>query len=112
MLKTRYASLNVPSTVVVAKSPIATLISSPPGFARSRFDHRGREIDAVHANAALRERQRDAAGADPELERGTVTGQVCEEVDDGIDRFRAGDLRSCVVVARGDALAEVILRHA
>ena len=51
------------------------------------FDHRGREVDAVHANAALRERQRDAAGADPELERGTVARQVREEVDDGIDRL-------------------------
>ena len=58
------------------------------------LDHRGREVDAVHANAALRERQRDAAGADPELERGTVTGQVREEVDDGTDRLCSGDLRS------------------
>ena len=35
VLKTRYASENVPSTVVVAKSPIVTPMSSPPGFARS-----------------------------------------------------------------------------
>jgi hypothetical protein len=36
VLKTRYATENVPSTVVVAKSPIATPIASPPGLARSR----------------------------------------------------------------------------
>ena len=35
VLKTRYATENVPSTVVVAKSPIVTPMSSPPGFARS-----------------------------------------------------------------------------
>ena len=35
MLKTRYASEKVPSTFVVAKSPIVRPISSPPGFSRS-----------------------------------------------------------------------------
>jgi hypothetical protein len=35
VLKTRYATENVPSTVVVAKSPIVTPMSSPSGFARS-----------------------------------------------------------------------------
>jgi len=35
VLKTRYATENVPCTVVVAKSPIVTRMSSPPGFARS-----------------------------------------------------------------------------
>jgi len=35
VLKTRYATENVPSTVVVAKSPMVTPISRPPGFARS-----------------------------------------------------------------------------
>jgi hypothetical protein len=36
VLKTRYATENVPSTFVVAKSPIVTPIASPPGLARSR----------------------------------------------------------------------------
>ena len=36
VLKTRYATENEPSTVVVAKSPIATGMSAPPGFARIR----------------------------------------------------------------------------
>src|SRR3954454_13865719 len=33
-------------------------------------DHGAREIDAVDLHTALRERQRDPPGADPELERG------------------------------------------
>jgi len=36
VLKTRYASENEPSTLVVAKSPIVTPIASLPGLARSR----------------------------------------------------------------------------
>ena len=35
----------------------------------------------MHADAALRERQRDATGADAELERGAAAGQIGEEVD-------------------------------
>jgi hypothetical protein len=37
-------------------------------------DHRRREVDPVHASAAPRERQRDPAGADAELERLAVGG--------------------------------------
>ncbi len=36
MLNTTYATAKVPSTVVVAKSPMVTPMSSPPGFSRSR----------------------------------------------------------------------------
>lgn len=36
VLKTRYATENVPSTRVVAKSPIVTPIASPPGLSRIR----------------------------------------------------------------------------
>src|SRR5215467_13113447 len=36
VLNTRYATENVPSTLVVAKSPIVTPTASPPGLARSR----------------------------------------------------------------------------
>ena len=35
VLKTRYATENVPSTLVVAKSPIVTPMPPPPGLARS-----------------------------------------------------------------------------
>ena len=66
----------------------------------------------MHGDAALRERQRDAAGADPELERRAVAGQLREEVDDGTDVLCAGELRPWFVVSRGDALAEVVLGHA
>ena len=48
-------------------------------------DHRLREVDSVDANAALCERQRDPAGPDAELERGSVGRQLREQVDDGID---------------------------
>jgi len=50
VLKTRYAIENVPSTVVVEKSPIVTGMSAPPGFARSlatiAFDRSLAQIDA------------------------------------------------------------------
>jgi hypothetical protein len=36
VLKTRYATENVPCTRAVAKSPMVTPIASPPGLARSR----------------------------------------------------------------------------
>jgi hypothetical protein len=50
-----------------ADVPAAWLRAQPP-------DHRGRQVDAVHRHPALRERQRDPPGADPELERPTTTG--------------------------------------
>ena len=63
-------------------------------------------------HAAACERQRDAAGADAELERRPVTGQVREEVDDGIDGGGSNMSASDVVVPRGHALAEIVLGHA
>ena len=59
-----------------------------------------------------RERQRDPAGADAELERGAVAGEFGEEVDGGIDGRGSNMLGRRLVVARCDALAEVILGHA
>ena len=73
-------------------------------------DHRRREVDAVHADAALPERESDAPGADAELERGAVAGQADEEVDDGIDHRRLGYL-GVVVVPRCHRLAEIVLGH-
>ena len=48
-----------------------------PNLVRARFrqqprDHRLREIDPVHTDAALRKWQRDSAGADTEFERLTA----------------------------------------
>jgi TfoX/Sxy family transcriptional regulator of competence genes len=65
----------------------------------------------VHSDAALRERQRDATRADAQLERGAVAGQTGEEVDNGIDDSRLGQLGVPLVVPLCHALAEVILGH-
>ena len=44
--------MNVPSTVVVAKSPIVTPMSLAARLGPQPRDHRRREVDAVHADAA------------------------------------------------------------
>ena len=64
----------------------------------------------MHADPALRERQRDSPGADPELERCTAPGETREEVDRRADDRRVEHDR-IVVVPGGDPLAEVVLRH-
>ena len=51
------------------------------------LEHRGRDVDAVHAHAALCERNRNPAAADGELER-AAGSQRRQEVDG-----RADDLR-------------------
>ena len=48
----------------------------------------GRDVDAVHAHAALRERQRDPSAADGELERAAGSHRS-EEVDGRTDDLRA-----------------------
>src|SRR5438034_7593681 len=60
----------------------------------------------MYADAAAREGKRDPAGPDAELERGSVAGQLGEEVDDGIDRLRLEHLVGRIVVERCDVLAE------
>src|SRR5438309_6260773 len=74
-------------------------------------DHGRRQVDAVHAYAALAERQRDSSGADPELEGGAVAGQLDEEAHRGLDdrRIEHGSRRD--VVALGYPFVEVDLRH-
>ena len=61
----------------------------------------------MHADAAPGERQRDAAGADPELERRAVAGELREEVDGGLDDRRLEHVGRRLVVPRRDLLAEV-----
>jgi hypothetical protein len=39
----------------------------------------------VHGHPALRERQRDPARSDPELERAAAVGKVGEKVDSRVD---------------------------
>ena len=65
----------------------------------------------MHPDPALRERQRDAAGADAQLESGPVAGEAGEEVDDGIDGRRLEQVGGRPVVRLCNALAEMILRH-
>ena len=65
----------------------------------------------MHVDAALRERHRDPAGADAELERIAVAGEVGEEVDGRLDDRRVELLAGRLVVPLGDALAEVVLGH-
>jgi hypothetical protein len=63
----------------------------------------------VHADASLRERERDPAGADPELERRAAAGELDEEVDDRLDGGRGEQLGGVLVVPRCNPLAEVVL---
>ena len=60
----------------------------------------------MHAHAALRERQRDAPGADAELQR-AAAGERLEEVDDGGDGAMPVRLPVAVVPLR-DAAREPI----
>ena len=70
--------------------------------------HVGRQVDPAHGHPTLAEWQRDAAGADGELERGPVPGQAGEEVHRPADHRRVEHVRAVVVVAPRDALAEVV----
>ena len=56
----------------------------------------------MHAHAALRERERDPARPDPELERRAVSCQLGQEVDDRLDHGRIEHVRGGLVVALGD----------
>jgi len=70
-------------------------------------DHRLREVDPVHLHPAAGERERDAAGPDPELQRAAAAGEADEEVDRGLDGLGREHLGRRLVVPRGDALVEV-----
>ena len=74
--------------VVVAKSPIVDVdrLARLASHAVARpSPPRGRCLDT---DAASRQRQSDAAGADPELERVAVAGQPGQEVDRRLDHRR------------------------
>ena len=63
VLKTRYATENVSSTR--RRCDVADLQDALAAGLRAQvLDHRAREVDAVHLDAAGRERQRDPSGAD------------------------------------------------
>ncbi len=107
VLKTRYATENVPSTVVVAKSPIVTPTSSPPGFARSLA------TIAFDSSIPWTGTPRCASGSAtrpvpiPSSSARPLAGEFDEEVDDRIDGRRVEHLRRGLVVPRRDALVEV-----
>ena len=65
-------------------------------------DHRRREVDAVDPDTRRRERQRDPAGADRQLERRATVGQVGQERD---RRLLVAAARQ-VVVDRGVGFVE------
>jgi len=68
-------------------------------LARRPRDHRVREIDPAHRDAAPRERQRDPAGADAELERRARAGELGEEADRRLDRGGLAVLPDRLVIA-------------
>ena len=58
-----------------------------------------------------RQRERNAPGADPELEGGAVAGELDQEVDRGTDDGRIEPLRRVQVVVLGDEPLEEVLAH-
>ena len=65
----------------------------------------------MHADTALRQRQRDPARADAELERCAVAGESGEKVDRRADDVGLEHVGGRVVVPSRHALAEVIVGH-
>ena len=102
VLKTRYARRNVPSTRVVAtrRSSTLDLVAARLRAAACATIGLG-QVDPGHADAALRERQRDPAGADPELERGAVAGELGQEVDGRLDARPGQDSSPLAAVVAG-----------
>jgi hypothetical protein len=80
VLKTRKTTENSPGMRVVAKSPIASSIAFAAVLRAQARDHRFGVVDARDRHSARGERQRDAAGADGELERAAVSGELREHV--------------------------------
>ncbi len=74
-------------------------------------DHRLGDVDSVHRNAASGERKRDSAGANPELERRSVAGDLGEEVHGRVQGLGVEQVGSGLVVPLRDPLVESILRH-
>lgn len=64
-------------------------------------------------DATARQRERDPPGADPELERASITGERSEEVDRRLDDSRLEHPVRARVVQVGDVFAEgaVLVRH-
>ena len=103
VLKTTYASENVPATRgrrEVADRD-ADLVTA--GLGPQPRGHRLRQLDAVHRHSPRCERQRDPPGPDPELERSAAAREPGEEVDRWIDHRRVEHVRRGLVVPGCDA---------
>ena len=86
VLKTRYTSANVPSTRVVAKSPIVTRISSRARLLAELRDHVGREVDPGDAHAATREGQGDPCPSRcANSSAASAAGELGQEIGDRLD---------------------------
>ena len=96
---------------MVAKSPIATSISSPPGFARSLATIASER--SIPATRTPRCESGSAIRPVPiaELERCSVAGELGQEVDGCLDHGRVELLAVGAVVPGGNVLAEVVLGH-
>ena len=75
-------------------------------------EHGCRGVDAADPNATLGERHCDAPGADRQLERCPVAGQVGQDVDGGADRSRLEVRAVAGVVAGGSVVVPDLVRHA
>ncbi len=80
MLKTRYTSENVPSTVAAG-------LGAQPGH------HGPGQVDAVHRDAAAGQRQRDAPGPDAQFQRPALAGQPGQGVGDRVHGTGAEHVR-------------------
>ena len=74
--------MNVPSTLVVAKSPMVTPMSPAPGSPAAPPPSPA-TVDPVNAHAPPAERQREATGSDAELERGPVPASSARKLTAG-----------------------------
>ena len=61
----------------------------------------------MHRHSPPGKRERDPAGPDAELERGSAAGELGQELGDRVDGRRLEQLRHRPVVPLGDALVEV-----
>ena len=69
----------MPSTFVVAKSPMVDGDGVAAGFGAQPGDHGPGQVDAVYFHAAAGQRQRDPAGADAQLQRPPAVGPAARQ---------------------------------
>ena len=107
VLKTRYASENSPGHPCLREIADGHVDLGAARLVPHARHHRLGQIDAVHLDAAARERERDTPCPDTEFERRTVAGKSGEDVDNGGDDTVVVHARCVGVVVCGDLLAEV-----